>query len=87
MKNPFALPSPAGCNVKSAENLSKLTLNSTDTLKMFTVTLKKLTPALIADIEWNKDLSITGAPAGIWTRVTDSKGRYTWPDYTTGAPL
>ena len=26
------------------------------------------------------------APAGIWTRVTDSKGRYTWPDYTTGAP-
>ncbi len=32
----------------------------------------------------NRKLS---APAGIWTRVTDSKGRYTWPDYTTGAPL
>ena len=26
-----------------------------------------------------------GAPAGIWTRVADSKGQYTWPDYTTGA--
>ena len=27
------------------------------------------------------------APAGIRTRVADSKGRHTWPDYTTGAHL
>jgi hypothetical protein len=30
---------------------------------------------------------LIGAPAGIWTRVADSKGQYTWPDYTTGAQL
>ena len=34
--------------------------------------------------ENNKKLVI-GAPAGIWTRVAGSKGRHTWPDYTTGA--
>lgn len=32
-------------------------------------------------------LRMNSAPAGIRTRVTDSKGQYTWPDYTTGAPL
>ena len=33
-----------------------------------------------------RDLDIEcDAPAGIRTRVTGSKGRNDWPDYTTGA--
>ena len=42
---------------------------------------------IIFDIEEIQNDTTQGvnAPAGIWTRVTGSKGPYTCPGYTTGA--
>ena len=41
---------------------------------------------IVSSQESTKKELVFGAPAGIWTRVSDSKGRNTWPGYTTGAP-
>jgi len=55
-----------------------------DVADSFHLILKSHIYPISMDLIWDKQ-PIFDAPAGIWTRVVGSKGRYAWPDYTTGA--